>query len=114
MLLDNHCPLDYNFKNYPAYKLHKLNRLVYRLCVPERYIARKFHEKYIAPVDPTKLFEISWKFTCDYLILVDYSTILFDWFKYEIHRYNYDIYTKGQLAFARWLDMYRNFKIDWV
>ena len=85
---------------------------MYRFCSPERYIARSFYKKYIAPIDESKFFETNWKFTRDYLILVDYSAILFDWFKYERHRYTYDIYTKGQLAFARWLDMYRNFKMD--
>ena len=113
-LLDNRCPLDYNFKNYPAHKLRKLNRIVYRLCIPEVYIARTFHEKYIGPVDPEKALEINWAFTRDYLILVDYDAILFDWFKYEFRRYTYDIYTKGQHAFARWLDMYNNFKCDWL
>ncbi|MBQ3726827.1 MAG: hypothetical protein II902_07185 [Selenomonadaceae bacterium] len=109
-LLDNRCPIDYNFKKYPAHKLRKLSRIVYRFAIPEVYIARNFHEKYIGHVDPEKALETNWAFIRDYLILVDYNTILFDWFKYEFHRYTYEIHTKGQHAFARWLDMYNNFE----
>ena len=111
LLLNGLCPLDYNFREYPKHKLRKLNHTMYRLCTPERYIARTFYRKYIAPLDENNFLEKSWEFTRDYLILVDYDAILFDWFKYEQSRYCYD---NILLAFARWLDMYRNFKIDWV
>ena len=77
------------------------------------YLMRTFYKEYIAPLDADKLLETSWKFTADYLILVDANAIMFDWSKYEHQRYNLR-YNIGQFHFGRWLDMYRNFKIDWV
>ncbi|MBR3498768.1 MAG: hypothetical protein IKO05_07250 [Selenomonadaceae bacterium] len=104
---------DYDFHDYPAHKLRKFNHIMCRLRNPEVYIARNFHEKYIGPIDNSRSFEMSWEFTRDYLILVDYSAILFDWIKYENRRYACEHNTnKGKLVFARWLDIYRNFKID--
>ena len=105
---------DYDFHDYPAHKLRKFNHLMCRLRNPEVYIARHFHEKCIGPIDESRSFEISWEFARDYLILVDRDTILFENFKNEIERYpyHYGDAPKVQLAFARWLDMYRNFKMD--
>ena len=85
-----------------------------RIYWAEMYLTRTFYEKYIAPVDETKLYETSWKFTADYLILVDFDTIKLDWPKYERMRYNLKLGYGDEFVFARWLDMYRNFKIDWV
>ena len=64
--------------------------------------------------DVTKLFETSWKFAVDYLILVDFDTLQLDWPKYESMRYKTEFAYGDQSTFVRWLDMYRNFKIDWV
>ena len=65
--------------------------------------------------DETKLYETSWKFTADYLILIDFDTIHLDWPKYENRRYNPE-FVQGFYSnvFSRWLGMYKNFKIDWV
>ena len=106
--------VDYDTVTEPSHKLFKLNKAMKRIYWPESYIMRKFHEKYIAPIDTTKLFEMSWKFTVDYLILVDFATIQLDWPKREAERYKAKFNYHGQDAFVRWLDMYRNFKIDWV
>ena len=105
---------DYSLVTEQSHKLFKLNRMLNRVWWPETYLNRTFYEKYIAPVDPTKLFETSWKFIADYLIFVDFNTLQLDWPKYEKMRYNPKFAYGGQDAFARWLDMYRNFKIDWV
>ena len=105
---------DYNLVTEQSHKLFKLNKMMNRIYWPEVYISRTFYEKYIAPVDSTKLFETSWKFAVNYLILIDFDTINFDWPKYEEQRYKPKFKYYGQSAFARWLDMYRNFKIDWV
>ena len=112
--LMNKVVFDYNTVTEQNHNLFKLNRMMDRFYWPEMYIARSFYEKHIAPVDPTKLFETSWKFAVDYSILVDYNTIQLDWPKYEKDRYSLDNYFGNGGAFARWLDMYRNFKIDWV
>ena len=111
LLTNNLCPADYNFANKQNRKLHNLNKMFRRLAIPELYISRTFYNKYIAPIDDDKFLETSWKFTRDYTILVDYNVVLLDWCKYESRRYDLmDGYVGGQLAFTRWLDMYRNFK----
>lgn len=108
------CRFEYNLVTEPSHKLYKLNKMMNRIYWAEMYIARTFYEKYIAPVDATKLYETSWKFTVDYLILIDFDTIKLDWQKYEHMRYMPKFGYDDEFAFARWLDMYRNFKIDWV
>ena len=114
-LIEKICGFDYNSVTEQNHKLYKLNKMANRLYWPETYFARTFYEKYIAPIDATKLYETSWKFTVDYLILVDFGTLQLDWPKYENMRYSIDFsYGCRNNAFARWLDMYRNFKIDWV
>ena len=105
---------DYDSVNERSHKLFKLNKMMNRIYWPEMYLTRTFYEKYIAPVDATKLYETSWKFTVDYLILVDFDILQLDWPKYEHMRYKPRFNYEGHGAFARWLDMYRNFKIDWV
>ena len=102
-------PIDYNLVTASSHKLSKFNNMMSRICNAEVYIARTFYKEFIAPIDNSKLLETSWKFTVDYLILIDNAELIPDWFKYERNRYN--IWISG---FARWLDMYRNFKIDWV
>ena len=108
------CCVDYNTVTAQSRKLFNLNKAYNRIWWPETYIMRTFYEKNIAPVDETKLFETHWKFTADYLILVDFGTLQLDWPKYEWQRYKIKFNYHGQDAFVRWLDMYRNFKIDWV
>lgn len=102
--------VDYNSEFAQNPNLCKLKRLARKFCFPEMYISKTFYKQYIAPIDENKLPETSWKFAADYLILIDFETILIDWFKYEHKRYlaNYNI--GHQSAFSRWLDIYRNFK----
>ena len=114
LLADSKPPFDYNVVTEQSHKLFKLNRAMNRIYWPEVYITRTFYEKYIAPIDTSKLFETSWKFTVDYLILIDFETVLLDWFKYEYVRYIPKFAFEGSYAFSRWLDMYQNFKINWV
>ena len=112
---NNVCLFDYDSVTEQSHKLFKLNKMMNRIYWAEMYLTRTFYEKYIAPIDETKLYETSWKFTADYLILIDFDTIHLDWPKYENRRYNPE-FVQGfySNAFSRWLDMYRNFKIDWV
>ena len=105
---------DYDSVNKQSKWLSKFNKLKSRIYLPEICIFRSFYEKYIAPVDDSKLFETNWKFTADYLILIDFESVHLDWSKYEFMRYNQKFNYGGQGVFSRWLDMYRNFKIDWV
>ena len=114
LVVSNKSSFDYNAVSEQSHKLFKLNRAMNRIYWPEVYLMRTFYEKYIAPVDVSKLFETSWKFTADYLILIDFETVHLDWSKYESMRYHQNFAYISQCAFARWLDMYRNFKIDWV
>lgn len=108
------CRFNYDMVTEQSRKLYKLNKMMNRIYWPEMWLTRTFYEKYIAPVDATKLYETSWKFTVDYLILIDFDIIKLDWFKYEDMRYRPGFSYSNNDAFARWLDMYRNFKIDWV
>ena len=85
-----------------------------RFCSSEDYIVKNFYRKCIAPIDDTKLLETSWKFIVDYTVLVDENTLFLDWAKYEDMRYNVKFDFEDASAFSQWLDMYRNFKIDWV
>ena len=110
----NICPFDFDSITEQNHKLYKLNKLMNRNAAPEVYLTRTFYEKYIASVDPTKLYETSWKFMVDYLILIDFDMIKLDWPKYEHMRYSHGFCYGKHNAFAWWLDMYNNFKIDWV
>ena len=105
---------DYNSVTEQNHKLYKLNKMINRWSWAEVYIARTFYEKHIAPIDENKLLETNWKFIHDYLILIDLEAILWDWAKYEDRRYVYSYFNESNFAFGHWLDMYRNFKIDWV
>ena len=111
----NPCRFDYNTVTEQSSRLRKFNKVMSRVRLPEIHLTRTFYEKYIAPVDDTKIYETSWKFAVDYLILVDFDTLQLDWPKYEDKRYKPEFLSDFHgNAFARWLDMYRNFKIDWV
>ena len=115
LINDKPCRFDYNTVTEQSPKLRKFNKVMSRVRLPEIHLTRTFYEKYIAPVDDTKIFETSWKFAVDYLIFVDFDTIQLDWPKYEDKRYKTEFLCDFHSnAFARWLDMYRNFKIDWV
>ena len=107
-------PIDYRLVTKPSRKLYKFNRMISRFCSPEDYIVKNFYRKFIAPIDNSKLLETSWKFIVDYTVLTDEETLLIDWVKYESIRYKVKFNFENESAFARWLDMYRNFKIDWV
>ena len=112
MLFSN--PIDYKLITEPNHKLKKFNKMMSRWWFAEVYIARNFHEKYIAPIDETKLLETSLKFTADYLILVGGNEIFLDWAKYETLRYKAMFDFEEPNIFSYWLELYRNFKIDWV
>ena len=92
----------------------KVKRWARKFCFPEMYISKTFYKLHIAPIDESKLPETSYKFAAEYLILIDVESILLDWPKYEHHRYKALTNLGRHSAFSRWLDMYRNFKIDWV
>ena len=108
-------PVDYNSVTAPSHKLDKFNKMIKRFCSAEDYVAKNFYRNCIASIDENKLLETSWKFIVDYILLVDDNNLLLDWNKYENIRYKtrFD-FEEDSSAFARWLDMYRNFKIDWV
>ena len=107
-------PADYRLVTRPSHKLYMFNKMIRRFCSSEDYIVKNFYRKCIAPIDETKLLETSWKFIVDYTVLVDENTLFLDWAKYELMRYKVKFDFEDASAFAYWLDMYRNFKIDWV
>ena len=107
-------PADYRLVTKPSHKLYMFNKMMRRFCSSEDYIVKNFYRKCITPIDETKLLETSWKFIVDYIVLIDESLLLLDWAKYEFMRYKIKFDFEDSSAFAYWLDMYRNFKIDWV
>ena len=96
----------------PSRKLRNFNIMMDHFATPEMYISKRFYQKYIAPIDPSKLLETYWKFLHDYIVPVDGETIKFDWFKYET-AWRYETLT-SKFDHASWLNLYLNFKIDWV
>lgn len=115
MLRNNLCPVDFDSVTAPSRKLRNLNKMMRHWCGSEKYIAQQFYKRNIAPIDESKLLETGWKFIQDYLILIDWGSILFDWPKYEDrHSYEVNAYSGGRTDFSRWLDIYRNLKIDWL
>lgn len=95
----------------PSRKLINFNLMMNHFVDPEMYIIESFYQKYIAPIDPTKLLETHLKFLHDYILPVDNDVLNFDWAKYEWHRYQQQDVGMDQ---AIWLDILNNFKIDWV
>ena len=95
----------------PTRKLRNFNLMINRFVDPEIYIMRSFYQKYIAPIDPAKLLETHLKFLHDYIVPVDNDVLNFDWFKYDYIRYYQQDIGMDQVS---WLELYRNFKIDWV
>ena len=94
----------------------KFNRITSRVAEVESYILRKFYTKYIGTIDRNRIIELSWKFIRDCLVIVSIRDISLDWPKYE-NSTTYDVNGatySGKMDFSQWLDMYRNFKIDWV
>ena len=106
--------IDYDSKFAKNLNHCKIKRLARKFCFPEMYITKTFYKLNIAPIDESKISETSWKFAAEYLILIDGESILFDFPKYEISRYGVMNSISNHSTFSRWLDLYRNFKIDWV
>ena len=101
-------------------KLKNYNLMMNHFEVPEIYIVKTLYKMHIAPIKAEKLLETYWKFLHDYLIIADENTLVFEWFKLDIVRFNFQsCYTRinvvsGNMDHACWLDIYRNFKIDWI
>lgn len=98
-------------KNYSVMMSYKSTQYMH----PEILILSTFYEEYINPIEPSKLLQAYWKFLRDYLIIVDEQNILLDWPKYYGHgvfngAYNAKSYYDRGLDFARWLDIYLNYK----
>ena len=107
--------LNWEFPTEQTPKLKMFNKMMNRWVPPEIFIMKTFCQKYIMPVDETKLLEISLKFIRDCLILLESSAILFDWSKYEGNdRYCVLNNVNWQSSFNHWLDVYQNFKADWI
>ena len=95
--------------------VHKINRPANRIMEVEAWLWLNFYEHYIDKLDRTKLLETSQKFMRDYLVIVGVAEVSLDWSKYEDNSaYNVDGWHSNQIDFSRWLDLYRNFKVDWV
>ena len=109
----SHIKLNWEFPNEQNAKLKMFNKMISRWIPPEIFIMKTFCQKYIMPIDETKLLETSLVFMRNCLILLDSSVIFFDWFKYENQRYYYDN-LNWQSSFNHWLDIYKNFKVDWI
>ena len=93
-------------------KLRKFNRIMTVFVNTDVFWMKDFYRRHFAPLDKTTLLETWWKFTQNYLIFVDPGSVIFDWPKYEDHR-RYTTVVKGT-DFSQWLDLYRNFKADWI
>ena len=72
----------------------------------ETFILKSFCNKYVYPIEPTKLLQIYWRFLRDYLIVVEKGTILYDWPKYQNDRSH--LINTGDSSL--WLDIYLNYK----
>ena len=106
----NHIPEDHDKK------FRKFNKIASRIAEAESYILRNFYNKYIGTIDKSKILKTSWKFMRDYLLIISIKDIDLDWFKYE-NPETYDIRGGAhfnEINFSRWLDLYQNFKCDWI
>ena len=94
----------------------KFNRVSSRLAEVESYILRKFYTKYIGTIERETIMETSWKFIRECCVIVGIRDIFLDWPKYENSMtYSVDGATfHEKIDFLQWLDMYRNFKCDWI
>ena len=93
-------------------KLKKFNLMLAPFYKPISLLQVDFYQRYIAPIDKTTLLENWWKFFREYWLLVDVETVIFDWIKYE-DRCRYTVILEGT-RFSQWLELYRNFNVDWV
>ena len=59
-------------------KIRNFGVMMNKFNPPEIFILKSFCNKYVYPIEPTKLLQIYWKFLRDYLIVVEKSTLLFD------------------------------------
>lgn len=93
-------------------KLRKFNRFMNTFVNTDVFWMKSFYRKHIASLDETPVLETWWKFVKEYLVFVDPASVVFDWPKYEDHR-SFNTVTKGT-DFSQWLDLYRNFNVDWI
>lgn len=92
-------------------KLRNYNIMIDKFEFAEVFILKYFYHYNIAPIQPSKLLQTYWKFIRDYSIVIDLPAFIRDWPKYQ-HSANYAVipyYDRG-LDFARWLDIYLNYK----
>lgn len=108
------------WKNYIPPRRDKLirqiNGISRRIHEVETHILKTFYEENIGTIDYDKFLETGWKFMRDYLVIVGLQEISLDWPKYET-LWNYSVdggLHANEIDFARWLDLYRNFKLDWI
>ena len=96
-------------------KLLKANRAMKRMHDIESYIMRTFYEENIGAIDYDKFIETGWKFMREYLVLIGLDDVRLDWPKYETTwKYRTAGWLVNDIGYSRWLDLYRNFKVDWV
>ena len=93
-------------------KLKKFNKIMNRFVNTDIFWLKNFYRNHIAPLDETRLLETWWRFMQQYLLLVDMDSVAFDWAKYEDHRRYCDEATGTD--FSQWLELCRNFNVDWV
>ena len=79
---------------------------------PEIYILKIFYQNYIEEISPSKLLQTYWKFLRDYLIVAERGSLLFDWQKYVNQQGSIISYYDVGMDFARWLDIFLNYKDD--
>lgn len=92
--------------------LRKFNRVINKFVYTDSFWMKNFYRNHIAPIDETTLLETWWKFIREYLIFADIGSVIFDWSKNEDQR-RYGIVMEGA-DFSQWLDLYRNFNVDWL
>ena len=114
-MIENKCAVRNFTPPVTIKKLLKANRAMKRMHDIESYILRRFYEENIADIDYDKFIETGWKFMRDYLIIVGIADVSLDWPKYENNwKYRTNGGLNNEIDFSRWLDLYRNFKVDWV
>ena len=96
-------------ENYNEKVLEKWNRIVSRYNIAEIYIMKRFFNNIYGRINENEMHKQYWKLLRESLIIVDASTILFSFPKYEWLQYSFrTCYERiGNLSFCEWLNIYK-------
>ncbi|MBQ7198281.1 MAG: hypothetical protein IJS29_03360 [Selenomonadaceae bacterium] len=94
-------------------KIKNYNVMADKFYPSEIFILKNFYRDNIAPIEPSKLLQIYWQFLKNYLIIINEADVIISWPKYnDFRNYKINSYYDYSLDFARWLDIYLNYKDD--